>query len=1061
MANTIKVKRSATQSAIPTTGQLELGELAINTYDGKLFIKKDNGTASVVEIGAGAGSGTVTSVAALTLGTTGTDLSSTVANSTTTPVITLQVPTASATNRGALSSTDWTTFNNKGSGSVTSVSATVPSVLSISGSPITTSGTLAITYSGTALPVANGGTGTATAFTTGSVVFAGASGTYTQDNANLFWDDTNNYLGIGTASPSTLLSLYNATNASLNVSSDTFTNIISARYSTNSGAPFMALRKGRGTTASPTAVASGDVLGQFIFQGYGGTNNRNLSQIVSYVDTYTSDSNISTGLYFGTSPSGSAASTENMRIDSSGNVGIGVTPATRLDVGGTGLDRLLINPQVAGSGVSLTAVNAANNAYSPYTTNGTVSIFQTGASERMRIDSSGNVGIGTSSPTVKLDVNGKINTRGDGVEGGEINFNNPDNASTGMTIDVAGADIGRIFSTRNNFALSLGQLSGTGGTITLHTAGSERMRIDSSGNVGIGATTLLNPGTPDAKTLTVSATKYPQIFSIATTAAANNTTYRTIARDTGVYQIQLINDAGTSEQTAYEISRSENSVGYQRWFGGTTEAMRIDSSGNVGIGTTSIGAATRLEVRSSNQITDARGIVAINSTNTAATNLGGSISFGGENGQATTPYNFGSIAGRYEGSGYLGYLQFSTTGAGGAVAERMRIDSSGNVGIGTSSPSAKLQVSGTAIIGASTSGAAQVALNTGGGTSTKFIELYYQSGSPSSSTTDYGHIQAGYQGSYWTNLALNPNGGNVGIGTSSPTNKLTVNGGIDFTGSSFSGSGTGIWQQTTNVLGFVTAGSNRVVIDATGNVGIGTNTPSGKLDVIGSIKALPAATQDAVIIAGRAGGTSSYSATLTPTTLTASRTITLPDTTTTMVGTDATQTLTNKTLTGAILNGTLGATTPSTVAATTGSFSGQLSVAQSTTLIGNGINLNASGSGYLRGTNNDASSSTQSNVQLMSWWGIGFSPSITGQSVAQGENAVWINARTGTLDARSTITAPTFIASNGLFVNATTLVASYTVASGQSAQSVGGTSGFTIPSGLSVTLSSGSRWVVL
>ena len=61
----------------------------------------------------GAGSGTVTSVAALTLGTTGTDLSSTVADGTTTPVITLQVPTASATNRGALSSTDWSTFNGK------------------------------------------------------------------------------------------------------------------------------------------------------------------------------------------------------------------------------------------------------------------------------------------------------------------------------------------------------------------------------------------------------------------------------------------------------------------------------------------------------------------------------------------------------------------------------------------------------------------------------------------------------------------------------------------------------------------------------------------------------------------------------------------------------------------------------------------------------------------------------------------------------------------------------------------------------------------------------------
>jgi len=59
------------------------------------------------------GSGTVSSVSALTLGTTGTDLSSTVANSTTTPVITLNVPTASATNRGALSSADWTTFNGE------------------------------------------------------------------------------------------------------------------------------------------------------------------------------------------------------------------------------------------------------------------------------------------------------------------------------------------------------------------------------------------------------------------------------------------------------------------------------------------------------------------------------------------------------------------------------------------------------------------------------------------------------------------------------------------------------------------------------------------------------------------------------------------------------------------------------------------------------------------------------------------------------------------------------------------------------------------------------------
>ena len=57
--------------------------------------------------------GTVTNVAAITLWTSGTDLSSTVATWTTTPVITLQVPTASSTNRGALSAADWSTFNGK------------------------------------------------------------------------------------------------------------------------------------------------------------------------------------------------------------------------------------------------------------------------------------------------------------------------------------------------------------------------------------------------------------------------------------------------------------------------------------------------------------------------------------------------------------------------------------------------------------------------------------------------------------------------------------------------------------------------------------------------------------------------------------------------------------------------------------------------------------------------------------------------------------------------------------------------------------------------------------
>ena len=87
-----------------------------------------------------ASGGTVTYVSALTLGTSGTDLSSTVTDPTTTPVITLNVPTASATNRGVLSPTDWTTFNNKGDGTVTSITAGT----GLTGGTITSSGTIAI-----------------------------------------------------------------------------------------------------------------------------------------------------------------------------------------------------------------------------------------------------------------------------------------------------------------------------------------------------------------------------------------------------------------------------------------------------------------------------------------------------------------------------------------------------------------------------------------------------------------------------------------------------------------------------------------------------------------------------------------------------------------------------------------------------------------------------------------------------------------------------------------------------------------------------------------------------
>jgi hypothetical protein len=55
MSTEIKLKRSAVPSKIPTIEQLNLGELAINTYDGKIFIKKDDGVESIVTIGESVG----------------------------------------------------------------------------------------------------------------------------------------------------------------------------------------------------------------------------------------------------------------------------------------------------------------------------------------------------------------------------------------------------------------------------------------------------------------------------------------------------------------------------------------------------------------------------------------------------------------------------------------------------------------------------------------------------------------------------------------------------------------------------------------------------------------------------------------------------------------------------------------------------------------------------------------------------------------------------------------------------------------------------------------------
>jgi hypothetical protein len=104
---------------------------------------------------------------------------------------------------------------------------------------------------------------------------------------------------------------------------------------------------------------------------------------------------------------------ESMRIDSSGNVGIGTSsPASKLSVNGSAfvVGRTIPSSGVgaeiywSGTGTGIASYDRTNSLWKPLNLEAELITLNTNAAERMRIDSSGNVGIGTSSPTARLDV---------------------------------------------------------------------------------------------------------------------------------------------------------------------------------------------------------------------------------------------------------------------------------------------------------------------------------------------------------------------------------------------------------------------------------------------------------------------------------------------------------------------------------------------------------------------------------------------------------------------------------------------------------------------------------